>query len=59
MSVEDLRVLRGILFPENLSYAYPGIKTAEIPIIYKANQLSDSENNRFVPPSGFEPEFPP
>ena len=55
LEVEDLRVLRGILFPENLTYSYPGIKTAEIPIIYKLNSSSNQEKNLLVAPTGFEP----
>ncbi len=59
LDVSDLKVLRSILFPENLSYEYPGIKTAEIPIIYKVNRESNSEKDDLVAPRGIEPLFTP
>ena len=35
LDVKDLRVLRTLLFPENVSYHYPNIKTLEAACIYK------------------------
>ena len=57
LEVDDLRVLRNALFPENLCYSYPGIKTADIPMIYKVNQESNGEKERLVAPRGIEPLF--
>ncbi len=36
-SAKELGVLIKILFPQNLRYHYPNIKTPELPIIYKLN----------------------
>lgn len=48
LEVKDLRVLRNLLFPQNLEYTYPGIQTAQLSPIYKLKSLSDEENNRLV-----------
>lgn len=57
LNVKDLRVLRNLLFPQNLEYTYPGIKTDQLSPIYKLKSLSDEENYRLVWLSGFEPEL--
>lgn len=55
----ELRVLRGLLFPQNLRYDRSVFKTAELPPIYKLKSSSEDDLNRYVTLSGFEPEFRP
>jgi hypothetical protein len=55
----DLRVLRGLLFPKNISYSYPGFKTADLAPIYRMNQESNGEKDDLVAPRGIEPRFTP
>ncbi len=55
LEVNEIKVLRQLLFPQNLRYAYPGIKTAEIAIIYRLNPESSGENERKGGPAGIAP----
>ena len=57
LNVKDLRVLRPLLFPQNLFYAYPSIKTPEVCLIYNLKPDSYTEKNRFVTLRGIEPRF--
>ncbi len=59
LEAADLRVLRGLLFPKNLSYSYPGFKTADLAPIYRLNQESNGEKDGLVAPGGIEPPFAP
>ena len=45
LDVKDLRVLRPLLFPQNLIYAYPNIKTLKLSPIYNIkSEFSDEKN---------------
>ncbi len=55
----ELRVLRSLIFPQNLRYKNQTFQTREISPIYKLKSSSDDDLNRYVTPSGFEPEFSP
>lgn len=59
LNVKDLRVLRPLLFPQNLVYTYPSIKTLEVCLIYNLKSDSYIEKNRFVTLLGVEPSFYP
>lgn len=59
LDVKDLRVLRTLLFPENLLYTYPNIKTPELCCIYNIKSEFRDEGNRFVTLRGVEPRFQP
>ncbi len=48
LDVKDLRVLRPLLFPQNIFYAYPTIKTPELCCIYNVKSQSDEEKNHWV-----------
>ncbi|TSC65313.1 MAG: Site-specific recombinase [Candidatus Doudnabacteria bacterium Gr01-1014_77] len=48
LDVKDLRVLRTLLFPKNLIYSYPTIKTLELCCIYNIKSEFLDEKNRFV-----------
>lgn len=48
LDVKDLRVLRTLLFPKNLIYSYPTIKTPELCCIYNIKSEFLDEKNRFV-----------
>lgn len=54
----ELRVLKALLFPQNLRYQKPKFKTPELSPIYKLKTLNSDELNRFVTPRGIEPRFP-
>ena len=57
--VKDLRVLRPLLFPQNLIYSYPSIKTLELSPVYNLkSQLSDGKTHQVTLP-GVEPGFQP
>jgi DNA invertase Pin-like site-specific DNA recombinase len=50
IDVSELRVLNRILFPENLIYSYPDIKTPELSSVYKVNQqLKDKKETSVAP----------
>lgn len=53
----DLKVLRNILFPENLTYCYPGFQTPELSFIYKLNRIQSDEKTSLVALRGIEPRF--
>ena len=57
LDVKDLRVLRPLLFPQNINYMYPGIKTPELNPIYNIKSQLGDEKNRWVTPPGIEPGF--
>lgn len=57
LDVSELRVLNRILFPKNLSYSYPGFKTAELSSVYKVNQELNDKKESLAAPTGFEPVF--
>ncbi len=48
LEVNELRVLRSILFPKNLVYMYPGIKTPELACIFKLKPTSNEEKEPLV-----------
>lgn len=48
LDVKDLRVLRPLLFPQNLEYTYPKIKTPELCPIYNVKAVTGSEKNCLV-----------
>ena len=48
IDVKDLRVLRTLLFPKNMYYHYPSIKTPELCCIYNIEPGFLDEKNRFV-----------
>ena len=55
----ELRVLRGLLFPENLRYKRPLFKTPILSAIYKLKSSSSDDLNRYVTLRGIEPRFKP
>ena len=55
--VKDLRVLRTLLFPSNLYYHYPTIKTPELCCIYNIEPEFLDEVNRSVTLLGIAPRF--
>jgi len=55
LDVKDLRVLKSLLFPENLVYEYPTIKTPKLCSIYKIKTQFDDEETRLVTLPGIEP----
>ncbi len=55
LSPGDLRVLRSLLFPQNIEYSYPGFKTVELALIYKLNSDIEAKKECLVPPAGVEP----
>ena len=59
LDVKDLRVLRTLLFPSNLTYHYPNIKTPEVCCIYKVEPVFMDEKTRQVTLRGIEPRFYP
>ncbi len=59
LDVKDLRVLRTLLFPKNLIYTYPNIKTLEIAPIYNLEYQISADKNRFVTSRGIEPRLQP
>ena len=59
LDVKDLRVLRNLIFPKNVEYTYPGIKTAELSIVYKLKSEFADNEKRFVPLAGIEPTSKP
>ncbi len=59
LEVEDLKVLKSILFPQNIEYSGEKFKTAEIACIYKLNQDCNGKTDDLVTSSGIEPEFMP
>ena len=59
IDVKDLRVLRTLLFPENLSYYYPTIKTLKLSPIYNIKSQIGDDKNRFVTLRRIELRFPP
>lgn len=54
LDVKDLRVLRTLLFPQNIIYTYPAIKTLELCPIYNVKSQFGDEKNRLVSDSGRE-----
>ena len=48
LDVKDLRVLRTLLFPQNVSYHYPNIKTPEVACIYNLEPKFLDEKTRQV-----------
>ena len=59
MDVKDLRVLRTLLFPKNVSYYYPNIKTLEVACIYNLEPSFMGDKTRQVTLRGIEPRFNP
>ena len=57
LNVKDLRVLKTLLFPQNLTYEYPGFKTAEVCCIYSIKSEFLSQKTHQVPPPGIEPRI--
>ena len=57
LDVKDLRVLRNLIFPKNIEYSYPGIKTAELSPVYKLKSQFGDDKNLKVTPRGIEPRF--
>ena len=55
--VKDLRVLRTLIFPSNLYYHYPTIKTPELCCIYNIEPEFLDEVNRSVTLLGIAPRF--
>ena len=55
----ELRVLRGLFFPQNLEFHYPGFKTAELAPIYKLKSPDTDQKLLCVTLRGFEPRFVP
>ena len=51
----ELRILRGLFFPQNLVYQYPGFKTRELAPIYTVKSPKEVGENRWVTPPGIEP----
>ncbi|MBI2639749.1 MAG: recombinase family protein [Candidatus Sungbacteria bacterium] len=58
MTSGELRVLRSILFPKNLVYAYPGFQTEELVCFYTLNQAYTEKKDDWAAPPGVEPGFP-
>ena len=54
----ELRVLRGLLFPQNLRYQRPKFKTLQLSPIYGLKTSNTDDVNRYVTPRGIEPRFP-
>jgi hypothetical protein len=48
LEVADLKGLKGILFPENLSYHYPSFQTPSLPIMYSMNLALQEGKNPLV-----------
>lgn len=48
LDVKDLRVLRSLLFPQNVVYTYPSIKTPELCCVYNIKSEFLYEKNRWV-----------
>jgi len=59
LDVKDLRVLRALLFPENLYYHYPTIKTPTLCCIYNIKSEFLDKKNRFVTLRRIELRFQP
>ena len=59
LDVKDLRVLRTLLFPQNLIYAYPTIKTPEVCLIYNLKSQISDDKNRLVTLRRVELRFHP
>ncbi len=59
LNVKDLRVLRTLLFPENVFYHYPNIKTPEACCIYNVKPEFLDEKTGKVTLRGIEPRFKP
>ena len=59
LDVKDLRVLRPLLFPENLIYQYPTIKTPKLCPIYNVKSEFSDKKYRYVTLPGIEPGFTP
>ncbi len=59
LDVKDLRVLRTLLFPQNLVYEYPTIKTPELCCIYNMKSQFGDVNTRQVTLPGVEPGLQP
>ena len=59
LDVKDLRVLRALLFPENLIYHYPTIKTPKLSPIYNIKSQFYDEKTRKVTLPGIEPGLQP
>ena len=57
LDVKDLRVLRNLLYPKNLNYSYPSIKTPELCPIYNLKSPINDEKNRLVTLPGIGPGF--
>ena len=57
LEVAELRVLRSILFPKNLVFMYPGIKTPELACILKLKETCSIEKKQLVALRGIEPLF--
>src|SRR3989338_5951803 len=55
----ELRILRGLFFPQNLVYQYPGFKTHELAPIYRTKAPNEVGENRWVTSRGIEPRFHP
>jgi site-specific DNA recombinase len=55
LHVKDLRVLKPLLFPSNLIYTYPAIKTPEVCCIYNIKSELLTQKTGLVPPVGIEP----
>ena len=59
IDVSELRVLNRILFPQNLIYSYPDIKTPELSSVYKVNQQLKDKKETLAAPRGIEPRYHP
>ena len=57
LDVKDLRVLRTLLFPQNVSYHYPNIKTPEVTCIYNLKSPFGDDKFRQVTLRGVEPRL--
>jgi hypothetical protein len=55
----ELRVLKGILFPQNLRYTRPAFKTLELAPIYRLKSSPSGEKTLNVTLRGIEPRFNP
>ena len=55
----ELRVLRSVLFPQNLRYQKPKFKTPKLSPIYKVKVPSSDDKTRCVTSRGIEPRFDP
>ena len=53
----ELRILRGLFFPQNLVYQYPGFKTRKLAPIYRTKSPNEVGESRWVTPRGIEPRF--